>query len=162
MSAMDDHVAYLNAQIESLLSMDAMGNSQQQWEAHVKQSGVGADVQGEDDRPHRTGNEMFMDKNRIFAGGTGDVAQRNKSGIITGYSPKVKAGGLTPGLDRQAQMQADRIAGAPLATASATPGLTALHKANPGMTYSWQRENPLIKKAFSAPDTAEMAKKIFS
>lgn len=156
MSALEDYYAMLDAETEKLLSLNNLGNSQQQWEQHV--SGVGADVQGED---HVSGNQFLQAKGRIFSGGTGDTPQRDKLGNITGYVPKVKAGSLTPGLDRFHQMQSDRMAGAPLATASGTPGLDALHKANPDITYSWQKKNPMVPKAFTAPDTAEMTRKIF-
>lgn len=181
MSAMDDYYAMLQAQAEQMLSLNDMGNSQQQWEAHVnQQSGVMADVQGEDDSPRRTGNEVFAQKNRILAGGTGDIAQMDKSGNITGYTPRVKAGGLTPGLDKLAGMKAASAAGAPLSTASATPGLDKLHKANPLLMPSFgpqvvktntqfgptakDIQAPMVTKKYTLPaqNTAEMAKKIFS
>lgn len=107
---LEDHIAGLDALTERLLSGDyGTGNAQQTWS-----------------QPHVRGSELFQQKNRIFAGGTGDTAQRDTRGNITGY--KARSGGsLTPGLDA-------------MKSGTNTPGLDAFHAMQKGVgggPHSW-------------------------
>jgi hypothetical protein len=122
MSALDDYYKWLDAQTNQLLTGKMQGNSQQQWETAVNPP----------KQPAMTPGQYFRTTGRIFAGGTGDIPQKDEQGRITGYASRNRsAGGLTPGLDRLQQMKDDSKAGKPLASASGTPGLDALHAANP-------------------------------
>lgn len=148
MSSLDLLLQAINAQTEAILTRSDQGNSQQQWIAQSE--------------PKPTGRQMFEDKNRIFAGGTGDIPQRDSTGNITGYksNPSRSLASLTPGLDRQKQMQSDKMQGKPLATASGTPGLDAFYKMNPQA-----KPNPLVvtkRTMLPAQNTADMAAKIFT
>lgn len=166
MSAYDDLIAQLDATTSRLLQDYDSGNSEQAWTAAKEVPEAKRKIPG---------NTFLAGTGRINAGiGTGDIAQRDSSGSITGYKGRNR-GSLTPGLDRLTQMRSDTAAGKPLSGASDTPGLDAFHAVQPKdssgnekINYSWQ--NPLIRKpapvaskpfSISPQQSADFASRIF-
>lgn len=158
--SLEDMIAQMDATTQRLLSDYSSGNSQQAWES-------AKDVSKEPGRKI-SGNAFLSGTGRINAGiGTGDIATRDDRGNVTGYRQRQRAS-LTPGLDNLKAMQVDAAEGKPLAGASGTPGLDALHKANPDMPVPFSA--PLVRKTIptskpfsvSPQQTAEFASRVFA
>ena len=146
MSALDDYLNSLHAMTEKLLNPMVTGNSQQQWE----------------DKPRMGGNQFLASTGRIFAGGTGDIANRDEMGNITGYTARNR-GSLTPGLDRQKRMQMEAKAWMPLSTASGTPGLDAFHAMNPQLrTKPSMVTKPAIGPPVTGQDVSGFVNRLFT